>query len=416
MSSLVVPIKIIPPVSIPVAPLLSATQISGTLAQLSWTPTATATGYTAYMYEAGTWRSIATPGSSARSFVCTGSNAPYNTGEWFQVDAGETTSTTVTTDGHTIVVSSGQLWDSNMLSFTMLQPISTDHPGSLNDPYGTNLAGVTYSQVNGILWTTGTNGSPSPKPTDVQQGDLGDCWLLASLCDTAAPGSQDIPKMFTPDGNYWENGVITQVYTVHLYSTTGIVENIIVHTMLPDGGTLYDHPVNGALWVALVEKAYVIAGAERYVTTDVGQSSQLRWNCPSTASNTYQSLDYAPVGQGTLLKPVDDGGYATWAEHAISGHTPITVAPSNISALDSYLNAGYIVVGGTGGAIDSNPGIVSCHYYAVLAYASGITMLPNPDPYTLLNPWGMAPYTGQNVGKYHEFPCNSTATHNDTQH
>ena len=73
-------------------------------------------------------------------------------------------------------------------------------------------ADTTYSNVNGTLF--GPNG---PSYLDVQQGDVGDCWLLASLAEVAARDPEDIRDMFTADGTTVENGVTVNLYKVRFY-------------------------------------------------------------------------------------------------------------------------------------------------------------------------------------------------------
>src|SRR4029077_18938225 len=108
--------------------------------------------------------------------------------------------------------------------------LTVDHPAAAKG----------YSPVSGSLF--GANG---PSWQDVQQGAVGDCWLLASLAEVAARAPSDIQKMFTYDGTTVDNGSMVGIYTVRLFDNSGVPHNMTVDTELPAGGSYYDHVVNG---------------------------------------------------------------------------------------------------------------------------------------------------------------------------
>ena len=94
-------------------------------------------------------------------------------------------------------------------------------------------------------------------------------------------------------------------------------------TELPSGGSYYDHPANGVLWVALAEKAYAEANGHGFVTTG------------NVGSDSYDALN--------------DGDPA-WALQAITGKSAsdFSINPTNIAAA---WNAGELIV-----LCTSNPG------------------------------------------------------------
>ena len=180
----------------------------------------------------------------------------------------------------------------------------------MNDP----AAATAYTPVSGSLF--GANG---PSYLDVQQGDVGDCWLLASLAEVAARDPQDIRNMFTADGTAVENGATVSLYTVRFFNSTGVAKYVTVDTELPSGGDYYDQPANGVLWVALAEKAYAEANG-------AGTSP------PATmGSDSYAALN---------------GGDPAWALQAITGKSAsdFSINPSNIAAA---WNAGEFIVLGS---------------------------------------------------------------------
>src|SRR5581483_784895 len=109
-----------------------------------------------------------------------------------------------------------------------------DHPG----------ASGSYTVVTGNLF-----GSNGPSYRDVQQGAVGDCWLLASLAEVAARAPNDIRNMFTYIGTASENGNTVGVYNVRLFDKYGTAHYITVDTELPSGGGTYAHPAHHVLWV-----------------------------------------------------------------------------------------------------------------------------------------------------------------------
>ena len=230
-------------------------------------------------------------------------------------------------------------------------------PTATNDSTG---AAIPYSPVTGTLF-----GPKGPSYLDVSQGAEGDCWLIASLAEVAARDPQDIVNMFTYDGNEVENGSLVGVYTVRFYTQSGAPKYVAVDTELPDGGGYYDRPINGVLWVALAEKAYVEANDEAFVTTSHG-------------GNSYDVLG----------NDGNTGGWSSWALQAITAHSATDYPQGGLLTINPTMNYlptawkdGDLIVLGT-----SNPAssyIVGTHDYAVVGYNPS-----SPDPFTLMNPWG----------------------------
>jgi hypothetical protein len=199
--------------------------------------------------------------------------------------------------------------------------------------------------------------SGGPSYLDVQQGQVADCWLLASLAEVAARNPQDITNMFTYDGTTVENGATVGLYAVRFFKGDGSASQVVVDTELPSGGGYYDQVHNAlgtqVLWVALAEKAYAVANGLGYVTTSHGYQ------------NSYNALN---------------GGDPAWALQAITGKSAsdFAINPSNIAAAWS---SGNLVVLGTNTPTSSF--IVSAHCYAVVGYNSA-----SSQPFEVFNPWG----------------------------
>jgi hypothetical protein len=210
-------------------------------------------------------------------------------------------------------------------------------------------AAASYEPVPSSDTLFGPNG---PSYLDVDQGEEGDCWLIASLAEVAAQDPQAIKNMFTYDGTSVVNGATVGVYTVRFYNSKGTAESVTIDTELPDGGGLYDHPVNGVLWVALAEKAYAVANGLGYVmTSDPG-------------SNSYDALNAA---------------YPVWALQAITGASASSITINPTQAASAW-TAGKFVILSTVSPASSE--IVGDHDYAVVGYNASTGM------FELLNPWG----------------------------
>jgi Calpain family cysteine protease/Ricin-type beta-trefoil lectin domain-like len=199
--------------------------------------------------------------------------------------------------------------------------------------------------------------SGGPSYLDVEQGQVGDCWLLASLAEVAARDPQDIRNMFTYDGTTVDNGATVGLYTVRFFSNGGSAVYVQVDTELPSGGEYYDHVDNAlgtqALWVALAEKAYAVANGQGYVTSS------------NENQDSYGALN---------------NGWPSWALHAITGK-PAGDYSINSANLASDWNAGDLIVLCTSNPPSSH--IVGEHCYAVVGYNASAG-----DPFEIFNPWG----------------------------
>jgi Calpain family cysteine protease len=327
----------------PTAPTFSVAAQSSSQVKLAWSPAARANGYLVDEWVSGAWKQIANFNSSILG--CTVSGLSASTTYYFDVAAYNLSGTT----------------------WANFQSVTTSP--QINNP----AAATGYSNVAGSLFS-----SSGPSFLDVNQGAVGDCWLLSSLAEVADRDPSDIRNMFTSAGSAMENGSMVSLYSVRLFSNSGVAEHILVDTELPSGGGYYDHPANGALWVALAEKAYAEANGLGYVTT--GHMN----------SNSYAALN---------------DGDAVWALHAITGK-PASDYYMNTGNIASAWNSGKLVVLCTN--TPSSSYIVPSHCYAMVAYNSSSTM-----PFEVYNPWGtnssgwaLGTYNGHAV--YGLFNANAT--------
>jgi hypothetical protein len=147
-------------------------------------------------------------------------------------------------------------------------------------PLARNEFGMTFTHAyaDGALF-----GPIGPRAQDVDQGDLGDCYLMASLASVAAKNPQAIRDMIIDNGD--------DTYTIRFFNG-GKAEYVTVDRFLPTnssgklvyalGGRSASLPalqaVYSPIWCALIEKAFVIASSSGWTGQD--------------ASNTYGSESF----------------------------------------------------------------------------------------------------------------------------
>ncbi len=121
----------------------------------------------------------------------------------------------------------------------------TDLPQDTVSMSGSKPFTISYSAVSAPLY-----GSSGPTMADINQGDLGDCYLLGSLAEVANQDAALIESMITNNGN--------NTYGVRFY-VNGVATYVTVDNQLADGGAVFNHDAN--LWASLVEQAYAQAQA-----------------------------------------------------------------------------------------------------------------------------------------------------------
>ena len=330
-------------------PSFTVTQVSATQVRLSWANVSGAKQYLVQKQALTTrgvahWVTVAKLGNKATSYTV--SNLTPGVSYIFDV-----------------VVVKGSQSRMTQRSISLLPQVSPlTHPNSSG----------TYEVITGTLFGPG-----GPAYSDVHQGGLGDCWLMASLAEAAGRAPQDIERMFTDLGNYVESGLQVHLWSVHFYSTSGSIVSVTVDNELPANSNnclIYDQVYGGVLWAALAEKAYAQAAALNYV--------------PMTGSFSLIDQGYYDLASGS----------PSWALSAITGHT--TVVEPITYPIESSMAQGYLVVLATGNST-VNSMIVPNHGYAVISDTTG------SFPFTIYNPWGQsqASYNGHTVYG-NTFECN----------
>lgn len=170
--------------------------------------------------------------------------------------------------------------------------LGTDLPSSTVHMSGVQAFSVSYSAVAKPLFA-----ASGPCMSDINQGYLGDCYLLSSLAEVANQNPSLIQSMITNNGN--------NTYGVRFY-VNGTAEYVTVSNSLADGGTEFNRGTD--IWGSLIEQAYAELQAGGVVT---GNSS---------------------VNYGNSFSTIGNGGYPYFALEEITGATAITSFIANGSS------------------------------------------------------------------------------------
>jgi hypothetical protein len=224
-------------------------------------------------------------------------------------------------------------------------------------------SGLSYVSPSGSPTLFGPDGMPYY--TDVYQGVIGDCPLMAGMAELAARYPTIIKSMFTDNND--------GTYTVRFYHN-GVRDYLTVNTCLPGGGGYAAGVANGVMWPALLEKAVVQLNEAGWLATK------------SPRSNSYAALDLGG----------DENTMAAYLS-AMSGMSTRAYSSVNLINLADAWNSYELVVLGSGDTpFIGNDGVglvVPNHAYAMIDYFPNST-----EPYCLFNPWGV---NGGSTGGQH---------------
>ena len=118
--------------------------------------------------------------------------------------------------------------------------LGTDLPNSRVSMSGASTFSVAYSNSSKPVFA-----AAGPSMNDINQGDLGDCYLLSCLAEVAYKNPNVISSMITSNGN--------NSYGVRFY-ISGTPQYVTVNTSLANGGGIFNSGTN--IWASLVEKGY----------------------------------------------------------------------------------------------------------------------------------------------------------------
>jgi len=232
---------------------------------------------------------------------------------------------------------------------------------------GANSLTFTYGQMTGSLFVNGISYA------DINQGQAGTCYFLAAASTLANNQSQFIQNMFLDNGN--------NTYGVRFYGTSGNEIWVTVNRSVPvTNGQLAlagnsTQSLTGEMWVALAEKAYAQAN-------EIGQFGR------TITANSFSSIE---GGDEDALRHISNRATTTYSVY-YRNSSDWTVANSNLSTWNSYLNAAITAVNAgrslmilsDGNTFDSSGkrNFVSGHAFAITGYNA------STQRFTIANPWG----------------------------
>ena len=256
---------------------------------------------------------------------------------------------------------------------------------------GTDLPTPTIAGVSGTISYVADNAplfnsSGLPSVNDINQGDLGDCYLLASLAEVAQDEPQDIASMITANGN--------GTYAIRFF-VNGAAVYVTVNNELPlwpgTQDLLFNSPQEAGasggtsdIWASLVEKAYAQLNAELGATDTTNP----------VAGNSYSLIGY---GYTTTLTQVTGRALTYYSSGQLSGTSWNAIPYSNWlafqTAIVSDLQSGEEIDFNTGNtnttpttSVTINGTVyvdfVPAHVYSVIGYN------PTTGEFELRNPWG----------------------------
>ncbi len=206
------------------------------------------------------------------------------------------------------------------------------------------------------LYLTETGTSTPISVTDINQGQLGDCYLLSSIGEIALLQPSFISNMIHVNSNGTE--------TVTLYKAA--------NGSLPGWSTTAFKAVSET-----VTNAFPGNSVNNGATQDVLGNQKEIW--PQVLENAYASLNggYGAIG---------NGGYPALAMEELTGHagTQVAAASVTLAMLQGDVRAGDLIVMDTLGKSGLSNGLVGNHAYMF----DGVTGTGAAATLKLLNPWG----------------------------
>ena len=273
--------------------------------------------------------------------------------------------------------------------------LGTDLSSSSVSMSGYTTFSVRYSTVTAPLY-----GAAGPTMSDINQGYLGDCYLLSSLAEVANQDPSAIESMITNNGN--------GTYGVRFY-VDDQARYVTVDSQLANGGTEFNKASN--ILGSLIEQAYAEVQAQGVITGN-GVNDGNSFSTIGNGGGPEFALEEI-TGASTITD--FDPGRSSWTSYAYNQSFTSATTTSNLSAssVDSTL-AGDLLVGddlvlsSNTYATDSSGRytLIADHAMSIYGYDASTGMLE------IRNPWGVE--AGQSWDTTFEVSLNTLLSDGDT--
>ena len=228
---------------------------------------------------------------------------------------------------------------------------------------GGDLPAPVFDSPGTVVYVTNTsplyNLSGTPSANDINQGLLGDCYLLASLAEVAQNEPGAIKSMITDNGN--------GTYGVRFFMNNDPVY-VTVNSQLPvlaSSGVAAGNR-SSALWSSLIEKAYVQLNAEPSFLEHV-------------TGNVYNLID---SGNADPITQVTGRTVTTYNALQYTQSSWANVKSIIVTAIQNGMEVDLASFGAS--SIEGKSAFISHHMFSGIGYDS-IT-----GDFILRNPWGVA--------------------------
>lgn len=250
--------------------------------------------------------------------------------------------------------------------------LGSDLPSSTVQLTGDQPFSIYYSTLANPVFA-----ADGPSMNDINQGVLGDCYLLASLAEVACQDPSLIQQMITNNGD--------NTYGIRFF-VNGVAEYVTVNNDLADDGTIFNNSPN--IWASLIEKAYAQIQAAGEIT---GNTASNDGNSYSTIGNGgFPAYALEEITGASVITNFDASG-ASWTEYVCNDLLSATSIISGIATasllatiVDDLADGNDVVLTSYTNATDAygDTTLVADHAMSIYGYDSATGLLE------IRNPWG----------------------------
>ncbi len=253
-----------------------------------------------------------------------------------------------------------------------------------------------------------------PTVEDIVQGDVGDCYLLSTLASIVETNPQFIKEMLHENDDH--------TVTVRFYDDKGKMMYVTVNKTVPKDlkadkkGKIKDRYARGALWVKMIEKAFVASGLAVYANKMESKNASGKMKDKLDVINKLKEenlVSYSSIGSGnatdfsrfiTNVKGVADSFHTKQTFESQMGkkkemilNKEQTTFKQALHDMQNNPNAKFSLVAASPGSHDAGDGtgleydmaaggVLNRHGYTVMGYEE----VDGEEIVVLRNPWGHA--------------------------